>query len=573
MLVYGDRSRIERPQVRLRALTAILRAAEEAPHGQARHDFLTSAFIRAGELAQGLADADFERQGFDDRSAAQDASLGLLLALARKLAASLGSGFVAAGPPVAPELMALALTKLPETISTKTPEGYAFYAVYPEAYLKAAAAHPWGAPPLVIGLRSIGTGLAALVAAVTGARTVVSLRPSGHPFRREVRVSEALRATLAAHAGRFAIVDEGPGLSGSSFGATADLLESLGVGPERIVFMPSHGGDLGPEATERHRARWAQAARPVATFAQLVDDDPIETWFADLTGPVDHVEDLSAGAWRRWRSGDPDGWPPANSAQERLKFRLDTASGSLLAKFAGLGEIGEAKLARAEALHRAGFTVEPLGLRRGFLLERWETGRPAEFDRGGLVQHLARYLAFRCATFPAQPEDGADLEALKTMARVNVSALLGADAATALATRLDALQPAQRPRPIHVDGRLHAWEWLVTPDGLLLKTDAVDHSEAHDLVGCQDVAWDIAGAAAEFDLSPSEVARLCAGVEARCGRPVDQDLLQLMEICYPAFQAGYWRFAEAAAPEDERRRIAAHAARYAERLSRLAAEA
>jgi hypothetical protein len=98
----------------------------------------------------------------------------------------------------------------------------------------------------------------------------------------------------------------------------------------------------------------------------------------------------------------------------------------------------------------------------------------------------------------------------------------------------------------------------------------VDHSEGHDLIGCQDVAWDVAGASAEFDLSPDELARLCQAVEARCGRPVDPVLLQIMEICYPAFQAGYWRFAEAAAPADERPRIAAHAARYVERLRRLA---
>jgi hypothetical protein len=571
MLVYGDRTRVERPPARLRALTATLRAAEEAPHGRARHDFLTSAFIRAGELAQGLADADFERHGFDDRSAAQDAAMGLLLALARKLAASLGSGFVAAGPPVAPELMALALTKLPETITTRTPEGYAFYAVYPEAYLKAAAGHPWGAPPLVIGLRSVGTGLAALVAAVTGARTVLTLRPCGHPFRRELRVSDTLRTTLADHAGPFAIVDEGPGLSGSSFGAVADLLEGLGVAPDRIVFLPGHAGDLGPEASDSHRLRWAQAARPVATFAQLIDDDPIADWFADLTGPVSHVEELSAGAWRTGSNHDPAEWPPVHAAQERLKFRLDTAAGPLLAKFAGLGEVGEAKLARAEALHRAGFAAEPLGLRRGFLLERWEAGRPVDADRGALVEHLGRYLAFRCASFRADEHDGADLEGLKVMARVNSGEVLDAIGAGILAGRIEALQPTSAARPIHVDGRMHRWEWLTTPDGLLLKTDALDHSEAHDLIGCQDVAWDVAGAAVEFDLTADEVARIVEAVENGSGYAVDPTRLRLMDICYPAFQAGYWRFAEAAATPDEQPRIRAYARRYAERLKRLAA--
>ena len=38
-------------------------------------------------------------------------------------------------------------------------------------------------------------------------------------------------------------------------------------------------------------------------------------------------------------------------------------------------------------------------------------------------------------------------------------------------------------------------------DPTLLKTDALDHSEGHDLIGCQDIAWDVVGAATELELS------------------------------------------------------------------------
>jgi hypothetical protein len=571
MLVYGDRRRTQRPRTILRALTASLRAAEAAPHGLARHDLLTSAFVEAAGLAQGLADAEFEAKGFDEPTPAHDTAMALLLALARKLAASWASGFAAAGPPVAPELMALALMGLPETVSIRTPEGYAFYALYPEAYLKAAASHPWRTPPLVIGLRSIGLGLAALVGAVTNARTIISLRPSGDPFRRELRISEGLRNALAAHDGPFAIVDEGPGLSGSSFGAVADLLEDLGVAAERIVFLPGHAGDLGPQASDRHRERWACAVRPTASFADLTADVPLEDWFTDLTGPISAAEDLSGGAWRG--ALPPQAWPPVHAGQERLKFRLHTASGVWLAKFAGLGDIGEQKLARAQALHKAGYTPEPLALRRGFLLERWEPGAPGALgDRQAVVDHLARYLGFRAAAFPAEAEEGADLTALVEMARVNVGERLGAETGQAIAARLAIHDLTQiQARAVHVDGRLHAWEWLRTPDGLLLKTDAVDHSEAHDLVGCQDIAWDIAGAVTEFNLDAEETARLCERIEAVAGRRLDPALLQIMKVCYPAFQAGLWRFAEDAASDEERPRIATHAARYAGRLADLAA--
>lgn len=558
MLVYGDRARTLSPRGMLRDLTTGLREAEAAPAGPGRHDLLTKAFLTASGLAQGLADAEFEVRGEDAPSPLQDAAMALLIALARKLAASAWSGFANAGPPVSAELMALALRPAPDRIRVKTPEGYAFYAVYPEAVLKAAAGRRWNGRPLVIGLRSIGTGLAALAAAVTGAEAAVTLRPCGHPFRRSVRVSGALRSRLAAHAGPFAIIDEGPGLSGSSFGAAADLLETLGVAPERIVFMPSHAGDLGPEASEKHRVRWAQALRAPATFEDLAAEDPPGAWFTDLTGSVATAEDLAGG---RWRGGAADA-PPADPGRERLKFRLATATGAWLAKFAGLGGIGEAKFIRAKALHAAGFTPEPLALRRGFLLERWAAGEPgARVARPRLVAHLGRYLGFRAGAFPADAEDGASLDELQEMVRVNAGELLGAEAGRRLAAEVAAVRAEAGPaQPVFMDGRLHAWEWRVTPDGALLKTDALDHAQAHDLVGCQDIAWDVAGARAEFDLTDAEVAAVCAGVAAASGRRPDPALVRLFDIAYPAFQAGCWSLAEAPA----------QTARYRGRLARAA---
>ena len=57
-------------------------------------------------------------------------------------------------------------------------------------------------------------------------------------------------------------------------------------------------------------------------------------------------------------------------------------------------------------------------------------------------------------------------------------------------------------RPVEIDGRLHAWSYL-RRDGHLLKTDALDHHAGHDLVGCQDIAWDIVGA--KIELGPDAV--------------------------------------------------------------------
>lgn len=54
-----------------------------------------------------------------------------------------------------------------------------------------------------------------------------------------------------------------------------------------------------------------------------------------------------------------------------------------------------------------------------------------------------------------------------------------------------------------IDGRMGYPEWLRLPDGVLIKADALDHHQAHDLIGAQDLAWDTAGATLELDL-PSE---------------------------------------------------------------------
>jgi hypothetical protein len=544
MLVYGDRWSLVAPGALLAEIDAAL-AAAAGVHGTARQDLLTRALIAAGELAQGVADAGFYRLGVDDPAPADEASLALAVAVARSLVAG-------AAPAEARSMLArLRVQRLPEAIRCRTAEGFAFYAVYPESYAAAVAAHRWEAPPLAIGLRSIGTTLAAVVAAATGG-DALTLRPAGHPFRRELRPSPALAARIAGHPGPFAIADEGPGLSGSSFGAACDLLETLGVSPDRIVCLPSHPGDLGPQASPRHRARWSAAQRLIGSATATAD--AVARWFADLTGPVGRVDDLSGGAWRRHFPGAAE--LPAASATERLKFLLDAGDGQYIARFAGIGRTGEAKLAVAQLLHAAGFAPEPLALRRGFLLERRAPGPPLAADalrQPAALHEIARYLGLRARLLPATAAGGADLASLCEMARLNAAELGGEALGEAVAARLAGFERLRRLRPVRIDGRLQAWEWLRGPDGRLCKTDALDHAEAHDLVGCQDIAWDVAGAAVELGLSgwETDALRRSVGTEAR--HPVDPRAVAGFRLSYAAFQAGAWAMAADACPADAAR--------------------
>nr|WP_255636255.1 hypothetical protein [Azospirillum sp. 412522] len=524
--------------------------------------------IEAAELAQGLADREFHATGMDDRTAMQDAAMAVVMELASGMAASWRSAEPLESSGALDALDRLSALSLPDSVHMRRAEGHAFYSLYPEAYLEAAARLPqqFRRSPVVIGLRSIGTGLAAMAAVALNASAPSTLRPVGPPFQRELRISEKLRATLLANPdAAYVIVDEGPGLSGSSFGAIADWLEMQGVAADRIAFLPGHDGELGPQSSERHRRRWAEAVRPVIGFDELLLSGkgpfpPLERWFADRLGlPVVPLEDLSGGIWRRLY--DPEdglhGGLPANPQQERRKFLLHTAEGSWLLKFAGLGGGGEAALDRARALHAAGFTAEPLALRHGILVERWlENARPLTTATPDIVERLAAYLAFRACRFPAPPGSGATLPDLLTMARTNIGEALGDEQAKALDgwTADELARLAAGLRRVVTDNRLHRWEWLRLPDGRLMKTDALDHAAAHDLIGCQDIAWDVAGGIVEFDLSDSEVGALCRAIEGAV--PLDRRLLAFYMPCYIAFQIGYWTFATGSDPSaaEERRR-------------------
>lgn len=562
MIVYGDRRAREDPRDLARALLEDCHAASQLGASAEGQDARRRVLVAAGELAQGLVDHAFAARGEVDEA-------GPLERLAARLTTAAARALVAGAAPaeVAGVVHEALRAPLPEAVEVRVPEGYAYYALLPEAYADAVRRAGAGGPLVVVGLRSIGTGLAAVVA-VAGAAAAppVTLRPVGHPFARTVRPGPALARWLldAPAAARFVIVDEGPGLSGSSLNGVADWLEDRGVAPERLLFVPHHAGDLGPQASPRHRERWARAARVAAAPA-------------DFGLGLGAFEDLTGGRWRARLYPDERAWPAVDARQERVKLLApDGDGGPRLFKFAGLGAYGDAALARARALEGLGLAPPALGLVRGFLVHPWLDGaRPlgqARFDRRALVERVSDYLAAVARGLPRAPRvAGASPASLLDMARRNAGAALGADAAAALERWRERLpRLAAGLRSVATDGRLQACEWLVAPDGRLLKTDGVDHHAGHDLIGCQDVAWDVAGAAVELDLDPDERARV-----ARAAGRRDEEVLAFHEDCYLAFQVGRcWLAARAAAPDEAARLEAAgrgYAARLARRLGAAAA--
>jgi hypothetical protein len=201
------------------------------------------------------------------------------------------------------------------------------------------------------------------------------------------------------------------------------------------------------------------------------------------------------------------------------------------------------------------------GLRHGFLAGPWlEDARPLplvpDIDRRVLLDAVATYLGRRARLPAGSRPRGATPDRLFEMLSHNAGKALGTDAAEALEVWCRrTLELARRERPVLTDNKPHAWEWLVLPDGCILKADALDHAQGNDLVGPQDIAWDVAGAAVELGLDEDERGRLAGAVGA--------DPLQLgfYTLAYLAFQLGRHTLAaealEPGAPEESARMRAA----------------
>ncbi len=544
MIVYGDHADRLAPRPELRRIGEAL-AAEGAT---------ADLFVDAAAITQGLIDAEFHARGdVDARSPLADALMEALTRLARAL---LGEA-----APDAAAWLSLADAAPAAPVEARLAEGYAFYALHPAAYAAAARAAGLGPQTRLIGLRSIGTGLAAMAAAAAGAPPPVTVRPVGHPFARRLSLDPALAAEFGAAPAEVAVVDEGPGLSGSSFLATADALAALGVARGRLVLLASHPHGPGAQASPAGRSLWAEGRW---SAADEVAPDDAAALAGDLTGPaLAPVRDLSGGRWRSRALGGGAPWPAADLGKERRKLLVTTADGLFLLKWAGLGRDACAKLERARVLAEAGLSPPVMGLREGWLVQPWVEGRPLGPADPPPLAALAAALTLRAERFVAADGGGACIEVLAEMAGVNAGEALGDTAGLTARERVARGLAGPPPPRVWVDGRMHRHEWLAASDGRTLKTDAVDHARAHDLVGAQEIGWDVAGAAVEWDLGKAGVAALAAAAGAPPGR------LPALRIAYLAFQLGSAAMAVEAHDGDERLRLTARRDRCAEALAAL----
>ena len=421
-------------------------------------------------------------------------------------------------------LPALDVSALPSRLEVSVPEGYAFYALDPRTYGEAAVRFWEDERPrlaVVIGIRSIGASLSAVVCAALEERGCAvqsyTVRPRGHPFDRRLEVDSPLvDEWRRAHGSHFLVVDEGPGLSGSSFASVARALrETAGVPDERIVFFPSWNPDGTAFVSEAARDEWRRHRRVAAAPASKPPG-----------------EDLSAGNWRTLFYPAGCG-PPVHPQHERRKFLDD----GVLWKFAGIGKYGRAKRERAQVLSEAGFTPPPVALESGYLGSRFVNGRPVTGANGGLLARLRAYLNFLDETFRIDAPVPVDA----------IDEMVANNAPEALPELRKCVAAVCNENICAIDGRMLPHEWIETLDGYL-KTDALDHHNDHFFPGCQSVLWDLAAATIEFGLDESTGEYLYHHCR-QSGR--------YYELAYLSYRAGYCSMAanSLCSPEADRFRV------------------
>ncbi len=458
---------------------------------------------------------------------------------------------------VARALALLERVEVPARLVVTPPEGFAYYALAPEAYARAAVdeiAARGASSVLVVGIRSIGTTLSAMARAALRARGVAAerttVRPSGSPAGRTLAFEGAHTNALAWARGRGAhvlVVDEGPGQSGSTFLATAEALARVGFASDRITMVCSHRPDPAKLGASRAVDRWRAFRTRVAP--------------GDTREPA-HAAEISGGSWRARLYDDEREWPAVWPQAERRKL-LDR-DGARLIKYEGLGRSGDEALARARTLAEAGTSLEPRDEGDGWVSYPWLEGarplRGADLDES-LLEQLAAACAARARLCPTTRP----AEDLGPVVTKNLRVLFGASPREPLAL------PA--PRPAIVNGRMAPHEWLRTKDGRVIATDAVSHGDDHFFPGPTDMAWDLAGMIVEWSLPE----RGCRDLVARYAALADDDASSRIDawvVAYATTRAATMAVAAASlhgTPEHDR--VARALAGYREHASRAIARA
>jgi hypothetical protein len=441
-----------------------------------------------------------------------------------------------------PFLADLPAQNVPETLSFSTPEGFYYYALHPLDFGRhACTVVKFTGPVAIIGVRSIGTTLSAVVAA--GLRAAgcaverITVRPSGHPYDRVTQFSDSQLAWIARNRAKralFLVVDEGPGRSGSTFLSVGEALLSAGVAWQQITLAGSRKAEPEHLCARDSMARWKNFNFVVALPATHIRFE-------------NHAY-LGSGEWRREFLQPGRDWPACWLQTERLKFL--SPDRKRLFKFEGFGRMGAVVRERARSIHEAGFGPAMVDEGDGFTSYALIKGPPLQASDicPKILETIAQYCAFRSREFTIS---GAASGKIAEALRFNVQTEFGVD------IDFDS-QPVPAPKLVLADGRMQPHEWIRGRDRMLLKVDATTHGDDHFFPGPTDIAWDLAGAVVEWSLDSSGVDFLVRRFQQLTGDDV-RNRLSLFIFAYTVFRLATWKMALSTvinSPEESRVRRA-----------------
>jgi hypothetical protein len=406
-------------------------------------------------------------------------------------------------------------------------EGFAYYALHPRKVAKLLESLTLRPRMTVIGIRSIGVTLSAVACAALRLRGIecqrTTVRPTGHPYDRKLELTPELRERIERwrDAGVL-ILDEGPGISGSSFLAVAEALVQCGVESEQMHLIGSRPVDPATLRAENAVERWTRYHFHITQCAPLP--------------PAEAEESLSGGAWRqyfrRYLQRDESTMPASWTPLEPAKFLA--ADKHSIFKFEGFGHYGEMVGTRARLLANYGFSPRYFTNRLGFGQYELLHGRLLDLcDRSSeLLKRMADYLALRSTAFSI---DASQTPELEKMLRWNWQLEFGEELSNEESRLLTV-------RVVVCDGRMMPYEWLRTDSGELLKLDAGSHGDNHFFPGPCDIAWDLAGAIVEWEMEGEVRDCFVREYEARSADAIT-DRLSPYLLAYATFRMGWSKMA------------------------------
>jgi hypothetical protein len=582
MIVYGD------PQFTVSAAGFVSGLREQVRHTEITSiDELRALLVRTGQLEQAIADSVPDRMDLHAPSArVTDCAADAFYRLFKTRADGCWH------KPVVSEIESLlgSITRdaraLPP-LTIKVPEGFAFYTLFPEQYC--VAADKWLEEigsckrTAVIGIRSIGTTLSAVVAAALRLAGCpvrrFTTRPFGPPHERRAMI----HPEQVADAEFALVVDEGPGLSGSSMAAVASAITEAGLPRERIVFLPAHDQLPGPFSSPAVQQWWSTTRRYVVpvgevrwrghSLLQLLADRTRET-FSD---EVRALHDVRDGKWRRFAYRQESDWPTSFQRFERAKYLFELADGRrVLWKFHGLHKPAQPMEGRRPSRsHQAGARIQRVQVLDrccGFEGSAWIEGvrlRTTDVD-DALLRSLAGYISEVAEESLSPCESRTAFERLAEMAFWNTKKSLGSSAAETVAECSEQVSPnADAEALSYGDGRLPPWEFVRSEDGTILKTDNSGHDCDHTVIGRQSLLWDAAGLLVEWNLNEERTRTFVEQFRGAAGVQCDESALRFFRIAYAAFRLGMAEMCVTTSDERERGRLLDASQFYRGALSRF----